>query len=85
MENDELKLPGFFKPHLVLFCFCQLEAASGQDLTTRDSAIRGLDNLGGGVHLCKQPAHSRQLLRRHEICLVEDNDIGELDLVAEQV
>ena len=61
-----------------------LEPARGQDRLAGDPSESGLDDARVWVHLGEEAADARPLLGGHQVSLVEDDDVGELDLIQTQ-
>ena len=74
-----------FNPPRTFLCFFKVKQSRIQDAFGIDFAEVGFDDLGARIEFLQRATENAKVLLRHQIDFVQNDDVGKLDLVCEQV
>ena len=74
-----------FNPPCTFLGFFKIKQSRLQNACGIDFAEVGFQNLGTGIEFLKRTSENAEVLFRHHVDFVQNNDVGKLDLVCEQV
>ena len=75
----------FFNPSRTFLGFLKVKQSCVQDARRIDFAEVGFDDLRTRIEFLKRATENSEMLFRHQIDFVQNDDVGKLDLVCEQV